>query len=78
MSEVSPEDNLMRKLEGLAQSRQFDTEETAILKEIIEVYQGVRALGRISRAVIVSLGILVAAFASWDSVAARLRQWLAP
>lgn len=75
---MTPEERLMQKVEALAKGQQFDAEEMAILKEIIEVYHGVRALGRMSRAVIVSLGLLVAAFASWDTVAARLRQWLAP
>lgn len=78
MVEPTAEEKLMQKLDALAQSRQFDPDEMVILREVIEVYQGVRAMGKISRAVIVSLGLLVAAFASWDAVAARLRQWLAP
>jgi hypothetical protein len=78
MDSLTPEERLMQKVDALVKDRQFDADEMAILKEIIEVYHGVRALGRMSRAIIVSLGLLVAFLASWDTVAARLRQWLAP
>jgi hypothetical protein len=46
------------------------------LREIIKAFEGWRALGRGVRFLVVTLGIVAAGIAAWETIAGKVRSWL--
>jgi hypothetical protein len=46
------------------------------LREIIKAFEGLRALGRGVRFLVVTLGIVAAGIAAWETIAGKVRSWL--
>ena len=69
---------LLRRLEtAAAGSSQFTADEVAMIREAIKAYEGFRAFGRGARFVVVALGLLAAGIAAWETIATRVKAWLA-
>lgn len=78
MAEHPPDDLMRRHEEWLEKHPQLEPEEHKIVLEVIDAWRGWKAIGRIIRVGVVLLGTLVAAFAAWDAVVAKLKALLAP
>lgn len=69
--------SLLRRLELLAEKDpQFSDEEVKLIREAIKAFEGLRAFGRGTRLIVVTLGFMAAFIASWDTVTGKVRVWL--
>jgi hypothetical protein len=67
----------VRKLANRLQDDATFTEaDMAVIREMIGVYRGVAALGRLARVAVVSLAAVAAAVTAWEVLSAKVRAWL--
>lgn len=78
MQDHLPDDLMRRHEEWLKEHPQLDPEERKIVLEVIDAWRGWRAIGRIVRVAVVTLGTMVAAFAAWDALVAKVKSLMAP
>jgi len=68
----------LRKLEKHAETgSSFSEDEIAMIKEALRTYQGFRSFGYGARMIIVTLGMVAAFVAAWETVIGKLRAWVA-
>ena len=77
-----PTDDLIRKLEThIEAAPDFSDSEISAIHEMVQAWRGIQALGKASRWVIVSLGLVAGALAAASSLStsikAGLKSWLA-
>jgi len=77
-----PNDELIRKLEAhIEAAPEFSASEIAAIHEMVAAWRGFQVLGKASRWIIITLGLiaggLTAASALSSSIRSGLRQWLA-
>ena len=77
MSDCPDEAAALRKLLERAPAAGLTDAEVAVLRDVVRAFEGWRALGRATRFLVVTLGLVAAAFAAWDAVVERVRVWLA-
>ena len=67
----------LRKLEErVAHNDEFTPEERRALRQVLAVYEGIEAWGRVGRAAVVGLAALAAAVTAWEVLTAKVRVWL--
>ncbi len=78
MQDHLPDDLMRRHEEWLKEHPQLDPDEHRIVLEVIDAWRGWKAIGRIVRVAVVTLGTLVAAFAAWDALVAKVKSLMTP
>jgi len=72
-------DTLLEKLEEhLKKDPDFNASELKALHQMVEAWKGWQALGRAAKWLIVTLGMIAAAVASWSTIAAGIRDLFKP
>lgn len=66
---------IKRIAEYLEHDPHFSETDVRIIHEMIGVYTGLRAWGRMARFIIIALAALAAAITAWDSIAEKVRTW---
>ena len=77
MSDCPDEAAALRKLLERAPAAGLTEAEVAALRDVVMAFEGWRALGRATRFLVVTLGLIAAGIAAWDAVVERVRAWLA-
>ena len=70
------EADALHRLLARAPAAGLSEADVAALREVIEAFRAWRALGRGVRFLVVALGLVAAAIAAWETIAARAREWL--
>jgi hypothetical protein len=70
------ESELLKKLVEKAPAAGFSADEVALLRQVLDAYRGWAALGRATRFLVVSLALVAAAVAAWETLIGKLRTWL--
>lgn len=78
MTDHLPDDLMRRHEEWLREHPQLDPEEHRIVLEVVDAWRGWKAIGRILRVGVVLLGTVVAGFAAWDQLVAKLKNMMPP
>ena len=77
MSDCPDEAAALRKLLERAPAAGLTEAEVAALRDVVRAFEGWRSLGRATRFLVVTLGLIAAGIAAWDAVVERVRAWLA-
>lgn len=70
------DDQLSHVERKIEESHEFSAEEVELLREIISAFRSLRALGRLTRFVVVALAAVGAALAAWNSIREEVTKWL--